>query len=137
MPSGSILMSQDAISAGAMGCPNCGACAAAEVATTAIAAPSTRRSSIDIACFPFFVDAPACNGIVVVDAAQPAFGHELRAARLHHAGVVGRTALQDGRTSVPLPRHAEAHWRLRQDRLLQSCWRPGASAVGRDIHLPD
>src|SRR4051812_1096796 len=103
-----MLMSQGAISAGAMGFPNWGACADEAAGTVmSIAAHIVSRSSIHIGRLPFLVDAPACDGIVVEDATQAALGRELRARRLHHAGVIGSAALQDGRIAVPLPRRAE------------------------------
>src|SRR5947199_3662629 len=111
-----MLMSQSAMSAGATGCPNCTTCAvAAAGAARRIAAQKAKRSSIDIACLPFFIDAPACDRVVVIGAAQAAFGREGGAAGLHHPGVVGRAALQYGRAPVPLPGCAKAHRRFRQD----------------------
>src|SRR5438105_12301021 len=105
-PSGPTLISHGAISAGAMGSPNCGDCACAEVATRT-AAQNAMRSSIHIGRLPLLVDAPACNRVVVIEAAKSALGGELRARRLHHAGVVGGAALQNRRATVPLPRRAE------------------------------
>src|SRR6266446_989835 len=92
-----MLMSHSAMSAGAIGCPNC--CARAGVATN-VAAQTARSLSIHISRLPLLVDAPTCDGVVVIDAAQTALGHELGARRLHHAGVVGGAALQDGRAAV-------------------------------------
>src|SRR5688572_25718504 len=112
-PSGPMLMSHGAISAGAMGCPNCGACAdAAFGAAMSIAAQTARLLSIHIGRLPLLVDAPACDRVVVVDAPKAAVGGELRARRLHHAGVVGGAALEHGRPAIPLPSRAEAHRRL-------------------------
>src|SRR5262245_46625877 len=129
-----MLMSQAAISAGAISCPNLGTCANAQGAKS-MTMPAARRSSIDIVDLPFLVDAPACDGVVVVDAAQPTFGGELSAGRLHHPGVVSGAALQDGGSTVPLPRRPKAYRSSRQDRGLQACGCPANSAVGRDIDL--
>src|SRR5262245_37113750 len=113
-PSGPMLMSQGARSAGEIGWPNCGACASAGAAPTMSAAASVNRLSVDIARLSLVVDGPTRDGIVVVGAAEAAFGAERLARRLHHAGVVGGAALQDRGTAIPLPGGAEAHGRLRQ-----------------------
>src|SRR6185312_3254268 len=136
-PSGPMLMSHGAISAGAMGCPNCGAWARAADATVSMDRQPAMRLGVDIADLPLFVDAPACDGVVVVDPTQAPLGRELRARRLHHAGIISGAALQHGGTAVPVPRCAEAHGRLWQDRTLQGRRRPALSAVGRHFDLPD
>src|SRR5262245_19126755 len=104
-------MSQGARSAGAIGWPSPGPSApiagAANMIAAEIIAAVLRRSCIGIGRLPFLVDPPGGDGIVVIEAAQPAFGGELRARRLHHAGVVGGTALQDRGTAVPAPGRAE------------------------------
>src|SRR5215470_1080605 len=125
-PSGPTLMSQGARSAGEIGCPKRGASAAPAKAAVAnrIAAPRARTSRERIGRLPFLVDAPAGDGVVVILAAQPAGLDELRARRLHHAGVVGGAALQHGGTAVPFPGGAKARERLRQDRFLQDRLRP-------------
>ena len=46
----------------------------------AMATASIRR--ISLGRLPLLVDAPTCDGVVVIDAAQTAFGHELGARRL-------------------------------------------------------
>src|SRR5262245_28203450 len=131
-----MLMSQGAISAGEIGWPNCGVCASAGAATTS-AVPSVNRLSIDIARLSLFVDAPARDGIVVVVAAEAALVAKRYTCRLHHAGVVGGTALQDRRTAIPLPGGAEAHGRLRQVRVLHCGQCPALAAIGRDLDLAD
>src|SRR5687767_10446645 len=66
-PSGPLLMSHGAISAGAMGCPNCGGCAdAAFDAAISIAAQTARHLRVHIGGLALLVDAPACNGVIVV-----------------------------------------------------------------------
>src|ERR1700752_1216204 len=111
-PSGPMLMSHAAMSPGAIGCPNCGAWARAAGAMVSIDTLTAMDLSVNIAGLPLLVDAPACDGVVVVDPPQAALVGELRARRLHHARVVRGTTLQHGRTAIPLPRCAEAHGRL-------------------------
>src|SRR3954449_12188501 len=139
-----MLMSHDDRSPGAIGVPKRGASAEnAEVAAQIIAAPiiiaawDANRSSVCIARLPFLVDPPGADGVVVILPAQPALRHELSARRLHPPGIVGRAALQDGGTSVPLPRGAEARERFRKHRLLQRRRRPAAAAIGRHLDLAD
>src|SRR5258705_1590692 len=136
-PSGPMLMSHAAMSAGTIGCPNCGAWARAADAIVSIDMQTAMGLSVNIAGLPHLVNAPACDGVVVVDATQAALVGELRTRWLHHARVVGGATLQHGGTAVPLPRCAEAHRRLWQDRALQSSRRPASSAVGRHVDLPD
>src|SRR5436309_310312 len=136
-PSGPMLMSHAAMSVGAIGCPNCGAWARAADAIVSIDMQTAMRLNVNIAGLSLLVDAPACDGVVVVDPTQAALVSELRTRRLHHAGVISGATLQHGGTAVPLPRCAEAHGRLWQDRALQSCRRPASSAVSRHVDLPD
>src|SRR5262245_35978999 len=176
-PSGPMLISQGAISAGAIDWPNCGTCAGAGAATTmaaqsarpliksrrffvtpAEAGVQGRRSSlalssrfrgnddfirsdralrIDIGRLALFVDAPARNRIVVVDPTQAALGSECCACRLHHAGVIGGAALQHRAAASPLPRRAEAHWRLGQDWTLQGGGCPALPTIRGHLDLPD
>src|SRR5258707_4252869 len=114
-PSGPMLMSHAAMSAGAIGCPNCGAWARAADAPVIIDMQTAMHLSVNIAGLPHLVDAPACDGVVVVDPTQAALGRELRTRRLHHAGVVGGATLQHGGTAGPLPPWAETHRRLWPD----------------------
>src|SRR5262245_20872073 len=136
-PSGPMLMSHAAISARAIGCPNCGVWARAAGAMVSIDTQTAIGLSVNIAGLPHLVDAPACDGVEVVDPTQAALVGELHACWLHHARVVGGATLQHGGTAIPLPRRAEAHGRLWQDRALQSCRRPASSAVSRHVDLPD
>src|SRR5919198_4427190 len=103
-PSGPMLMSHAAMSAGAIGCPNCGAWASAAGAMVSMDTQTAMGLSVNIADLPHLVNSPACDGVVVVDPAQAALVGELRARWLHHAGVVSGATLQHGRTAVPLPR---------------------------------
>src|SRR6267142_2027068 len=136
-PSGPMLMSHAAMSAGSIGCPNCGDWARAADALVSTDTQTAMDLDVNIASLPLLVNAPACDGVVVVDATQAALVGELRTRWLHHARVVGGATLQHGGTAVPLPRCAEAHRRLWQDRALQSRRRPALSAVSRHFDLPD
>src|SRR6266850_3343856 len=136
-PSGPMLMSHAAMSAGAIGCPSCGAWARAADAFVSIDMQTAMGLSVNIAGLPRLVNAPACDGVVVIDPTQAALVSELRARWLHHTCVVSGATLQHGGTAVPLPRCAEAHRRLWQDRALQSRPRPASSAVSRHFDLPD
>src|SRR5687768_14512443 len=69
-PSGAIVISQAAMSRGAIGCPKRGACASAGTVTRDNAAKIARRSSVDIGGLPVLVDRPAGNRVVVIGAAQ-------------------------------------------------------------------
>src|SRR5262249_40902274 len=64
-----------------------------------------------------------------------ALGYDLRACRLHVAGLVPGAALQHRRSPVPAPRHTEARERLALHRLLQGGLRPALAAVRRHHHL--
>src|SRR4030095_5110432 len=109
-------MAHAARSRGEIGCPNCGAWASAAGAMVSIDTLTAMDLSVNIAGLPLLVDAPACDGVVVVDPPQDALVGELRARRLHHARIVRGTTLQHAGTAIPLPRCAEAHGRLWQDR---------------------
>src|SRR5262249_10529161 len=64
-------------------------------------------------------------------------GDECLSARLHVAGLVRRTALQDRGATIPVPRNAEASECFAQNRRLQRRLRPALAAVGRDLDLAD
>src|SRR5471030_3020102 len=119
-----MLMSQAARSADDTASPSFGASAAIAAGAANSATINARRSSENIGGLSFLVDAPTCDRVEVVDAAQSTLGDELRARRLHHAGLIGRAALQHDRATAPLPRHAKAGDGLGQHRLLQCGWRP-------------
>src|SRR6476620_3382451 len=97
-PSCPMLMSHAAMSAGAIGCPNCGAWARAAGAMVSMDTQTAMHLSVNIAGLPHLVDAPARDGVVVVDPTQSALVGELRARWLHHACVVGGATLQHGGT---------------------------------------
>src|SRR4051812_48108136 len=128
VPSGWMLMSQAAISAGVIGLPRLGPAAAAAPAPRASARNAARESlRVDMLHLPFRVDRPARRPVVVLaderrDRRRPralaALGDDLRARRLHVAGIVPGAALEHRRPAVPAPQGAEARERLRQHRLL-------------------
>src|ERR1700730_15351544 len=82
-PSGPMLMSHAAISAGAIGCPNCGAWAMAADAIVSTDMQTAMGLSVNIAGLPHLVNAPVCDGVVVIDPTQAALVGELRARWLH------------------------------------------------------
>src|SRR5262249_30768620 len=137
MPSGPMLMSHAAMSAGAIGCPNCGAWARADDAIVSIVMQTATGLSVNIASPAHLVNTPACDGVVVVAPAQATLIGELRARWLHHAGIVSGATLQYGGTAIPLPSRAEAHKRFLQDRALQSRRRPALSTLSRPLDPPD
>src|SRR5882724_558456 len=94
MPSGAMLMSHAARSAGDTAWPSLGASAATAAVAKQSSAMGARRSSENIGGLSFLVDAPACDRIEVVGAAQTALGNERRAGRLHHPGFIDGAALQ-------------------------------------------
>src|ERR1700737_4553846 len=93
-PSGPMLMSHAAMSAGAIGCPNCGAWARAADAIVSIDMQTAMGLSVNIAGLPHLVNAPACDGVVVVDPTQAALVGELRACWLHHTRAFGARPFQ-------------------------------------------
>src|SRR5215475_1200791 len=95
-PSGPMPMSQAAMSAGAIGCPNCGARARTSDAIGSTKVQTAMGLSVNIAGLPHLINAPACDGIVVVDPTQAALVRELRACWLHHARIVSGATLQHG-----------------------------------------
>src|SRR5262252_8222708 len=54
-----------------------------------------------------------------------------------NASLVGCTALQDRRATIPVPRNAEASECFTQNRRLQRRLRPALATVGRDLDFAD
>src|SRR6267378_6575248 len=143
VPSGMMLMSQAAISAGSMGVPRFGPAAKAALDPRPSARAMAGSLCVDMFHLPFAVDRPAREAVVVL-VREPehvrdllglaALGHELSAGRLHVAGLVPGAALQYGRTAVPPPGHTEPRESLREHRSLQRRLRPTLAAVGRNHH---
>src|SRR2546427_1334444 len=124
VPSGWILMSQAAISAGSSGVPRFGPAEKAALEARPNARTMPGSLCVDMFHLPFAVDRPAGEAVVVLVRESQhvrdllglaALGHELGAGRLRVAGLVPRAALQDRRTAVPPPRHAEPGKRLGED----------------------
>src|SRR5437016_5529165 len=141
-PSGIMLMSQAAISAGVSGFPRLGDCANAglEPRTSAIARRYPRRSlRVRMFHLPAPINRPTRDGVVVLvwesgdwrnSRGLAANTDKLGTSRLHVARFVPRAALQHGSAAVPPPRHAEASECLAQNRLLQCRFRPSPAAIG-------
>src|SRR5262245_24163967 len=148
LPSGRMLMSHDAISAGAMGWPRLGP-AAQHVPAPSVSTKTTMRrarSCIDMSDTSVGVDRPARNAVEMLTRKTrhwrdvlglAAMRHKLRARRLHVAALVPGAALQQGRSSIPAPRHAETGKSLGEHRLLQRRLRPGLATVGGNHDLRD
>src|SRR2546422_2697147 len=128
VPSAWMLMSQAAISAGAIGVPRFGPAekAAPEPRPSARAIP--RSLCVDMFHLPFAVDRPAREAVVVLVRESQhvrdllglaALGHELGAGRLHVPRFIPGAALQYRRTAVPPPGHAEPRESLGEHRRLQ------------------
>src|ERR1043166_7708591 len=66
----------------------------------------------------------------------PTQRHELRPCWLEHAAFVEGAALQNGRSAVPAPGHAESGERFRQHGVLPGRLAPALSAVSRHQNLP-
>src|SRR5438445_10853485 len=144
VPSGWILMSRAAISAGSIGVPRFGPAekAALEPRPSARTIPGNLR--VNMFHLPFAVDRPAREAVVVLVREREhvgdlvglaALGHELGAGRLHVAALVPGAALQYGRTAIPAPRRPEPSECLGAHRLLQRCLGPALAAVGRNHYL--
>src|SRR5215475_10891971 len=116
VPSGRMLMSHAAISAGSVSFPRPGP--SARTGLEASARTTTRLGNLDVDMphLALAVHRPARDAVVVlVRETQDwrdllglaAHGHELGTGWLHVAGLVPRAALQYGRTAIPAPGHAE------------------------------
>src|SRR5262249_952252 len=113
-----MLMSQGARSAGEIACPTLGASAASAAFSPNTSTEATASLlSIDMAHLAVGIDSPARDQVAVLHrecghigrtSGSTALSDECLSRRLHIAGLVGRTALQDHRTSVPVPWRAEA-----------------------------
>src|SRR5258707_14801917 len=142
-----MLMSQGARSAGVIGCPNLGASAASATprpSATAVAKASISR--IDMAHLALVIDPPARDGVAVLDRkrrlvrrapGRAALGEECLSRRLHVAGLVRRSALQDRGATIPVPRNTEASESFAQNRRLQRPLGPALAAVSRDLDFAD
>src|SRR2546425_11080769 len=143
VPSGEMLMSQAAISAGSIGFPRFGpsAKAALEPRASARTTAELRSLGVNMGALPLAVDRPARDAVVVLARegrdgrdrfGLAALGHDLGAGRLRVAGLVPRAVLQDCRPAIPVPGHAEAGKSLAQHRRLQRRLPPALTAIGRN-----
>src|SRR6266404_2439388 len=113
MPSGAMLMSQGARSAGVIGCPNLGASAASATLRPSVSAVANASiSCIDMAYPALVIDSPARDGVAVLH-------RECR----HVRRTPGRAALGNECFS--------------QNRRLQRRLRPALATVGRDLDFAD
>src|SRR6266853_5642152 len=145
VPSGRMLMSQAAMSAGSIGLPRLGPSAKAAPDPSAIASTNACRGlGVNMFHLPFAVDRPTREAVVVLvrETEQrrnipglAALGDELRPGRLHVAGFVPRAALQYRRSAVPAPGHAKAGEGLGEHRRLQRGFSPALAAVCGDYYL--
>src|SRR5450432_3118518 len=114
-----MLISHSARSDWVIGLPSLGLCATATlVASTSAATPAANVNlRIDMLDLALGIDTPTGDGVEVMarKTADPRRlcglappRHELFAGRLHVAALVPGAALQDRRSAVPSPRHAEA-----------------------------
>src|SRR5262249_81726 len=135
-----MLMSQGARSAGVIGCPNLGASAAsATLRLSASAVVKASISRIDMAHLALVINPPARDGIAVLHRERrdvrrtprrAALGDECLSCRLHVAGLVCRTALQDHGATIPVPWNTEASECFAQNRRLHRRLRPALATVG-------
>src|SRR5579872_3878545 len=145
-PSGRMVISQAAISAGVIGFPRLGACGFGAWAKATLAPKANvsmranpRRLRVYMLDLPAALDRPTDDGVVVLadesshrrnSRGFAARRHQLGARRLYIAGFIPCLALQHGRTAIPAPRHAEASECLVMHRFLQRRLRPALAAVG-------
>src|SRR5712692_3173489 len=144
VPSGWILMSQAAMSAGSTGVPRFGPAEKAALEPRPSARTMPGSLCVNMLHLAFAVDRPAREAVVVlVRKGQDgrdllglaALSHELGAGRLHVAGLVPCAALQYRRPAVPPPGHAEPGKSLGEHRRLQRRLRPALAAVGGNHDL--
>src|SRR5262250_343830 len=137
VPSGGMLMSHPAMSAGVTIRPRSGVSRCAAGAQPASSTMETTASALgeDMLHLAVRRDAPGHDAVVVEDDVAAVVGEDLVASRLHRAGIVRRARLQDRRLSVPSPRVPKPRERTRKHRSDELGVRPRLSAVGRDLDL--
>src|SRR6266404_4211730 len=133
-------MSHAARSASDTGFPSAAVSANAGVAQATASRTAQALLSVDMLDLPAALDPPTRDAVeVLVGEGEDrrrllglaAQRHELRAGRLHIAGLVPGAALQHHRLAVPAPWHAEAREGLGQHRRLQRSLAKAFAAVGR------
>src|SRR5215471_2017829 len=131
VPSGAMLISHAAISAGSIGLPRPGPSADTALAARQSASPTAGEIllGVNMPDLPGAVDAPAGDGVEMLVEHRSdrrnclqlaALGGEFGSGRLHVAGVVPGAALQSRGPAVPTPGHAEAGEGLAEHRLRQT-----------------
>src|SRR5436305_12826208 len=132
-----MLMSHGAISVSVIGFPSFGAWADAAATLKSTQVAARRALGVDMAKASLQIDGPARNRVEVLArecadrwrfGGLPADRDELGASRLHASAFVPGSALQDSRPTIPVPRHAQACERLRQNRVLQRGLPPALAA---------
>src|SRR6516164_4227345 len=117
VPSGRMLISQAAISAGLIGFPRFGDCAKPTTALKPSASITTGRLRVYMLHLPAALDRPTGDRVVVLageggnrrnSRGFAACRHQLGSGGLRVAGLVPRPALQYRGAAVPAPRRAEA-----------------------------
>src|ERR1700694_2726316 len=107
-----MLMSQEAMSSCVATCPRLGLCAARHGAARIRKRAATEDSlSIHMFHLARLAHDPSGDGVAVVKRSVASLGNQLFARGLDIAFLIGRTALQRGRSAIPLPSHAEARYR--------------------------
>src|SRR5437867_2822328 len=111
----------------------------AQVQTTPRLMPPTMASQkgldVNIVHRPVARYFPTLDRIVVIDGMYPANCDQVLSARLHVAGLIGASALEDCFLSFPVPGEPEARVTLGQGRLLELSLLPGLPTVGADFDL--
>src|SRR3989442_13600830 len=117
VPSGEMLMSQAAISAGSIGFPRFGPSpkAALEPSASARTTAELRSLGVNMGDLPLAVDRPARDAVVVLARegragrdrlGLAALGHDLCAGRLRVAALVPPAAWPDCPPAIPVPGHS-------------------------------
>src|SRR5262249_30369839 len=134
------LNSQRDRSASDIRCPTLVATAAsATLRPSAIAVVKASTSRIDIAHLALVINPPARDGVAVLHRERrdvrrtprrATLGDECLSRRLHVAGLVCRTALQNRGATIPVPWNTEASECFAQNRRLHRRLRPALATVG-------
>src|SRR5262245_35115708 len=129
-------MFQPAISRPVAGLPK-PKCSGAATPAMGSSQRSATLQDLNIADFAGRVHAPGLDRVVVIDRARATHRAKLADSRLHVAGFVDGTRLQERGPAVPRPVEAKTRERLRQHRLLQLCVAPVAPPVRGDVDPTD
>src|SRR5574343_443025 len=105
------------------------------MATSAVVRMTLRK--LDMFHLTVFLHQARLDGVVVIDGERASHGAQLLVGRLHIAGFVLCTALDDGGLAVPHPIQIEAGQCLGQHRRLQTGLAPVAATIDRHVHPLD